>query len=136
MKKILMLLLLAASLIVCASCGGGGGSGGGSGYLGGTWAGTWVSTRGMGTGAIQVTLNQNGLVVTGRGFITDEGIKYNGSGSGTVTNETGPGEITLGLAFDSTGETSTFTGDYTASVITGRYADSSGDRGTFTLVKQ
>lgn len=136
MRRSFITLFLAAALVWALSCGGGGGSGGGSGFLGGLWSGAWTSTAGMGTGAIQATLSQSGTTVTGQGYIVVQGVRYDGSGTGTVTAADGPGQITLGMAFTQLGQSAVFKGNYTASTITGTYVMSAGDKGTFAVTKQ
>ncbi len=137
MKKILLAFVIILAMVTALACGSGGGGGGATqGYLGGIWSGTWTSQVGPWTGTMYITLSQDGLTVTGSGYITDDGERYDGTCTGTVTNADGPGNITLGMAYSGRTQISTFTGSYTATTITGTYADSQGDRGTFVLVKQ
>lgn len=139
MKKILTAFVIILAMATAFSCGSStvvGGGGATQGYLGGDWSGTWHSKVGTCNGVLFVTLSQDGLTVTGIGYMTDKGIKYTGSGTGTVTNASGPGNIVLGMAYSAANLVMNFVGAYTATTITGTYTDSEGDHGIFTVVKQ
>jgi len=152
MKKTISILYL-VSLVLCLvllslSCGGGGSGGGGGssslppssgGYISGNWSGPWASSLYGTKGTVTANLNQSGSQISGTAFVTRPGLPggdVSGNVNGSISNPSGPGDITLGIAYSNQGY-ATFKGSYTNTQISGNYNNlTENDYGTFTLTNQ
>jgi hypothetical protein len=137
MKKSCLFLALVLLSLTFSCSGGGSSSGGssGSGYLTGNWSGQWISTRYSGQGgSVNATFSQSGSQLSGTVFVTHTAAgDVSGNVSGTISNPSGPGTITIGVAYNNQVGSATFSGSYTDTRISGNYSASNGDSGTFVL---
>lgn len=116
------LVLAASTLLVACGGGGGGGKAAPAANVTGNWAGSWVSSNGVNSGALTFDVFQGGPVVSGTGTMTNtacfggvplvDAVVNGTQMSGTVTQ----GTETLSFVVTIDTAASTFIGNY--SVIT------------------
>lgn len=135
MKKALILalvILAGLALISCNSSSSGGGSS--SGFISGTWSGTMKRSTGE-TYTLAFSLSQNGTTISGTATIATGTTSWTGDFTGTVSNATAGGTISISLIIDS-GDTYAIVGTYTATAMTGNWQNlTSGTHGTWTVAK-